>query len=347
VSYCPKCGVRVAKMANFCRECGFNLEAEETQLEDSEKSQSGESTPEAKCANHPERDAVDTCVECGMGICAYCKTTLENKLYCPSCVDKMLGKPKEKTDTSNQGVLASVFNGAQEQETAELITEHEREIEVTRKKSVETREGKNNIFTENDTGETMFEIKTLRICSNGILLKQFRKQELMRWEAIDRIFISGKKEVFLGLITFSDTFGITFVDWEGRRIGTSTTWNSWNPKSGERILAIYNYIVGQVSERQWAQLLTHLKSGQTVSFFSFDIAPDGIYRKKALKGYTKLELSRVYGYNLHEGKLLITYEETDGSTRAHGLGSVESIPNIHIAQRFIDAIADTNIGRCG
>ena len=68
---CPKCGVRVAKAAIFCRKCGFNLEVEESQVEESEKAQSEVNTPKGKCAEHPERDAVDTCIGCGKGVCLF------------------------------------------------------------------------------------------------------------------------------------------------------------------------------------------------------------------------------------------------------------------------------------
>jgi hypothetical protein len=87
---CPNCGVRVAKTASFCRKCGFSLEVEEPQVEASEKAQSEVSTPESKCDNHPERDAVGTCVDCGKGICFFCRTVLKGNNYCPACIDKVL-----------------------------------------------------------------------------------------------------------------------------------------------------------------------------------------------------------------------------------------------------------------
>jgi hypothetical protein len=49
-----------------------------------------------KCSNHPERDAVSTCARCGTGVCAYCQTVVEGKVYCPSCVEKVFLKTDEK-----------------------------------------------------------------------------------------------------------------------------------------------------------------------------------------------------------------------------------------------------------
>ena len=44
---------------------------------------------EAKCACHPEREAVGVCVSCGQFICAECKTILGDKIYCNPCANKM------------------------------------------------------------------------------------------------------------------------------------------------------------------------------------------------------------------------------------------------------------------
>jgi len=45
------------------------------------------------CIHHPERSAVDTCAGCGGGVCEFCKTLVEGKVYCPPCVDKMVAAP--------------------------------------------------------------------------------------------------------------------------------------------------------------------------------------------------------------------------------------------------------------
>ena len=66
---------------------------------------------EAKCACHPEREAVGVCVSCGQFICAECKTILGDKIYCNPCANKMFtgrgvaGVPREE-NTSGQGSSA-------------------------------------------------------------------------------------------------------------------------------------------------------------------------------------------------------------------------------------------------
>ena len=43
-----------------------------------------------KCAQHPDRDAVETCAACGGGVCEFCRTVVEGKVYCPPCVDQVV-----------------------------------------------------------------------------------------------------------------------------------------------------------------------------------------------------------------------------------------------------------------
>ena len=43
-----------------------------------------------KCGYHPEREAVGVCVGCGRGICEFCKTIINAKMHCPSCIEKSI-----------------------------------------------------------------------------------------------------------------------------------------------------------------------------------------------------------------------------------------------------------------
>jgi hypothetical protein len=46
-----------------------------------------------KCGYHPEREAVGTCVDCGIGICEFCKTIINAKMHCPDCIGKIYTSP--------------------------------------------------------------------------------------------------------------------------------------------------------------------------------------------------------------------------------------------------------------
>ncbi|MCX6004290.1 MAG: hypothetical protein NT082_01240 [Chloroflexi bacterium] len=42
------------------------------------------------CAVHSDREAVDSCVECGKAVCPECKVLYEGKTYCNACIEKKL-----------------------------------------------------------------------------------------------------------------------------------------------------------------------------------------------------------------------------------------------------------------
>lgn len=63
-----------------------------------------------KCAYHPNRDAVGSCVSCGRLVCAECKAVLGGKIYCNPCADKML---VGKTET--------VVVGGEEQQATKVV----------------------------------------------------------------------------------------------------------------------------------------------------------------------------------------------------------------------------------
>ena len=65
-----------------------------------------------KCRNHPERDAVATCVECGNFICEDCRTEYKGKNVCKICLVKRLEETESrvynKTPVEKQSQSISV-----------------------------------------------------------------------------------------------------------------------------------------------------------------------------------------------------------------------------------------------
>jgi len=43
----------------------------------------------ADCSFHPGKDAVGACVSCGKMLCIACRTELQEKVYCPTCANKL------------------------------------------------------------------------------------------------------------------------------------------------------------------------------------------------------------------------------------------------------------------
>jgi hypothetical protein len=43
----------------------------------------------ADCSFHPGKEAVGACVSCGKMVCIACRTELHEKVYCPTCANKL------------------------------------------------------------------------------------------------------------------------------------------------------------------------------------------------------------------------------------------------------------------
>ena len=41
-----------------------------------------------ECENHPDENAVETCVVCGAGVCEECLRTIDGEAYCITCADE-------------------------------------------------------------------------------------------------------------------------------------------------------------------------------------------------------------------------------------------------------------------
>ena len=110
--YCPECGSETTATAKFCKKCGHDLKDESyphVDIVDEPVS------PTGKCAEHPQNNAIGKCTDCGKEICNVCLTAtsfkikasqnvvlaaltaLADKLYCPSCIDKLINKTIENT----------------------------------------------------------------------------------------------------------------------------------------------------------------------------------------------------------------------------------------------------------
>ena len=85
--YCPKCGKEVGGGASSCGACGYNL-----QDEDLDRPLLGAKGQLVKCTIHPARDSIGICAGCGNPVCELCRTFIENRVMCPSCVDKSIHK---------------------------------------------------------------------------------------------------------------------------------------------------------------------------------------------------------------------------------------------------------------
>lgn len=54
-----------------------------------------------KCANHPDRDSVAFCSQCGRAVCTECRRDVKGAIYCENCLATRLQSP----------TLSSVLSG--------------------------------------------------------------------------------------------------------------------------------------------------------------------------------------------------------------------------------------------
>jgi hypothetical protein len=59
---------------------------------------------EATCFDHPSKQAVNTCSQCGRFLCALCSVEFKGEIWCPSCIETSLRK-RSVTDLENHRTL--------------------------------------------------------------------------------------------------------------------------------------------------------------------------------------------------------------------------------------------------
>jgi uncharacterized membrane protein len=59
-----------------------------------------------KCYNHPEADAVGTCVSCKKAICSECSVEVDGRLMCRECLAAGKGVPASSDITDNDKMMA-------------------------------------------------------------------------------------------------------------------------------------------------------------------------------------------------------------------------------------------------
>jgi len=67
----------------------------------------------ADCSFHPGKDAVGACVSCGKMVCTACRTELHDKVYCPTCANKLFVHADDvKVAPSNTSPVVQSVSGA-------------------------------------------------------------------------------------------------------------------------------------------------------------------------------------------------------------------------------------------
>jgi len=128
---------------------------------------------------------------------------------------------------------------------------------------------------------------------------------------------------------------ITFTQDAFFRIGNKDKSSFWN---------LYQFIVSQVMDGQWSRLVKDLEEHKRVTFGNFDISSSAIYRKKFFGGYDIIDLRLVIGCHFANGELVLDFVDDKRRAKRKTLGSVATIPNMHLAEAFLSSIGRRNSG---
>lgn len=182
-------------------------------------------------------------------------------------------------------------------------------------------------------------------CQEGVC----KPKKSIKWNDIDSIYIFGEKRTVF-LVPATESLKITVIGTgrsskrESIAFKTSGIFKI-GKEDKEEMLDIYTYIISKVIDRQRQELNRDIKEGKRVSFESFDITSTAIYRKKLLRGYEVIELSRIVGCDVEQGEFFIEFIDDKGNLKRRNSGQVYEIPNIHLAEDFILRTAQHNIER--
>jgi hypothetical protein len=122
------------------------------------------------------------------------------------------------------------------------------------------------------------------VCENGIYEKDFwGNKKTIIWDEVDRIFINATKTTLNFIMPAGETMMLRVLSIEGNEINLSV--NAIfrvGGKDKDGFFNIYQFIVSKIIDKQWAKLASDIKEGKRVSFQSFDITSEAIYRKNIL-----------------------------------------------------------------
>jgi len=179
-------------------------------------------------------------------------------------------------------------------------------------------------------GDTIYTSENTCIHENGLSYKGFVKEGSMLWRDIEKVFICGENgtHVINIPIPTHESINLRIVNYanEAIRLGGN---------SKDKINNLYTYIVEKIFNRQWAAFWSAIKAGKRISFESFDVTSEAVYRKRFFGGYDIIELHRLTGCDFEDGELVIEYVNDYGKIIHKKSGHLSEIPNIHIAHTFL------------
>jgi hypothetical protein len=195
-----------------------------------------------------------------------------------------------------------------------------------------------------ELGSVLYTHDTMNICEGGISDGDMT----ILWEDVDSLFWGADAHTLVLVVVPIPTHesqNIRVVSIEGDEILlTQTSAGRIDREKQESFWNLYLFMVSKIMNRQWLELGKALEKGERVSFNSFDVTSNAIYRKR-FRGYDKIDLHRVVDYSIDSGQVSVKFVDERGRQRNVGCGPVNLVPNVHLAQAFLSSIARQNSGR--
>lgn len=186
----------------------------------------------------------------------------------------------------------------------------------------------------------LFKGKKWSIHEGGIVVDE----KSILWKDIEWVYISASS-YSVNFVPMGDTFSITIVDSSEKRIKLTLSSSLLDRGSKRKEFSnVYSHILSFIEERQWKEFIQRINDGQRVSFSSFDITRDGIYcAKKGIfsSGFDKLELKSIFGSAIQDGVFYIRFVNNVGKLMEQCIDHLKNIPNVHIAQRYLELLRST------
>lgn len=184
-------------------------------------------------------------------------------------------------------------------------------------------------------GEKLLSGDRSSIYRNGIA----QGKNYILWADVAELYVGGIKSTTNGIPSGEDRT-IRIVDSTNKRIDFAYVSGFFRMKQESRqaFNDIYSMIIHNISVRQWGQFLHKIRNGGHYSFRVFEVTQDYLYFHKLFGGYDKKDAAYIKGCDIKDGYFFIHYQEPNKKLKTKLVGSVAKIPNIHIAQAFIDMV---------
>lgn len=191
------------------------------------------------------------------------------------------------------------------------------------------------ILYRHELGKTLSILGNTQICEGGIR----DKKNVILWDEINTLFLGGMKTT-INFMPAGESIMLQVISKTGIRI-TLQTRGLFRIGGGDKdnFSNIHQFVVSRIIDRQWAKLISDIEEGKRVSFKSFDITSNAIYRKKFFGGYDIIETHRIVSCDFDNGEFIIVSINNKGKLNRKRSGQVSRMPNIHLAHAFLLSIA--------